>query len=195
MLTTLATILALLLGGLLLVAALALALHPGARASRFGWAVVAGLALSVLGMAAALRPGGAAFPAALMQLAAIVLACALGAASGATPGAPGSSSALGRWGRGMAWLTLIGLPPTYGFHARVALLSAYLGTGWGWLLALGLVATGLLIVAAVREARAPLAGSPRGARALAVVVLIVLIAFLGLYPYLATAGPGAPPSP
>lgn len=195
MLTTSATVLALVIGGLLLLAALVFAIRPGARASRFGWAVVAGLAFSVLGMAAALRPGASgALPAAMMQLAATILAAALGSASGPDAATPEASSALGRWGRGAAWLMLVGLPPTYGFHARVALFTAYLGAGMGWLLALGLVATGVLLLAAVREARTPLAGAPHGARALGVLALLAVTVLLGLYPYLATAGPGAPPA-
>jgi NADH:ubiquinone oxidoreductase subunit 2 (subunit N) len=186
--SSLATGLALGMGGLLLVVATFAALRPGRREASFGWAFVGGLAFVMLAMAAALRvesSGG--LRAALWQLATVLLAGGAGMLSLTSRPESGPPSRLGATGRMVAWLALAGLPPTIGFHAKVFLYGALLGAGWGWAMALAMVASGALLVPALGELRAARAGAPRGAAAAAALLLTAAILLLGLAPYLTLA--------
>jgi NADH:ubiquinone oxidoreductase subunit 2 (subunit N) len=168
------------LGGGLLAASGYFATRPAVGASRFGWAVVAGLAYPLLGLAAAIRSeesGG--LRAAVLLLVTVVLAGLLGAlCQGRT------ASRLGAVGRFAAWLSLIGSPPTVGFHAKLALYFALLHCGWDGITVLALAVSAVTLLPALWELRAPAsAGSLRGAAAVAVVALLALLILLGLHPY------------
>jgi len=176
--------LALALGGGLLLISAYLTARPGAGASRFGWAIVNGLAYAILGMAAAIRTeasGG--FRAALLQLAAVVLAGALAALS-FPRGESRAGEGLGAVGRGLAWFALVGLPPTVGFHAKVTLYRALLVAGWGWMAALAMAVSAALLFPALADLRSSQAEPLRGARAVSVMALIAIMVILGFYPYL-----------
>ncbi len=84
----------------------------------------------------------------------------------------------------LAWLTLIGLPPTLGFHAKLVLYRALAIANFPWALAFALGASWVLLFPALRELRTLRAGpAPRGRVAL-IVTLIALVVLLGLVPYL-----------
>jgi hypothetical protein len=187
--TTTATIssgLALALGGVLLAVSAYFVARPGAKGSAFGWAVVSGLAAAIVAMAAAVHtPASDGFTAAMLHLVTVALAGALAALSlPPRDQEPQVGGGLGAVGRGVAWLTLVGLPPTLGFHAKVMLYRAALTAGWGWVMLLTLAVSLALLLGALREIRAPLAGPLRGARAISVMALIGVIIILGFYPYL-----------
>jgi hypothetical protein len=180
--------LALGIGGLLLVVATGAALRPGRREASFGWAFVGGLAFVMLAMAAATRvENGGGLRAAEWQLATVLLAGGAGMLSLTSRPESGSPSRLGVAGRMVAWLALAGVPPTVGFHARISLYGALLGAGWGWVMALAMVASGALLLPALGELRAARAGAPRGAAAAAALLLTAAILVLGFAPYLTLA--------
>jgi NADH:ubiquinone oxidoreductase subunit 2 (subunit N) len=178
--------LALALGGALLALSASLAARPATRGSHFGWGVISGLACAILGLAAAIRAadsGG--LLAALLHLVTVVLAGALAALS-LPPRSPEptGNTTLGAVGRGLAWLALVGLPPTLGFHAKVTLYRALLIAGWGWMAALAMAISAVLLLPALREIRSFRAGALSGPRAVSVMALIALTVVLGCYPYL-----------
>ncbi len=189
--------LALLLGVVLL----ALATYRAVRGREeegggFGWAVVGGLAYSLLGMAAALRISNSlGLAAALAQLLSVALAVGLGVACApAHADSESGGSKLVPAGRMVAWLTLIGLPPTLGFHAKLLLYRALAMADFPWAVALALGASWVLLLPALRELRSGGAASPPRARVALIVALIALIVLLGLAPYLWlwAGGTGAP---
>ena len=81
-------------------------------------------------------------------------------------------------------MTLIGLPPTPGFHAKILLYRALLLAGWPWATALALAAGWLLLLPALREARTLQPGPAPRIRLLTLALLIALLVILGLFPYL-----------
>ena len=189
---------ALVLGALLLLAAGVLGVRAKGRATGFGWAVVAGLAGAILAMAAALRmdtSGG--LRAALAQLAVVALAALLGGLT-APVAAADTTAPTGRGlatvGRGVAWLALLGLPPTAGFHAKVMLCHSLLAAHMGGGVVLALLAGLVLLRPALGEAHTAQAPLLSPTRALCVVLLIILLVLLGAYPHLAL-GAGAMPEP
>ena len=170
-------------GGLLLVSAY-LAARPAMAASRSGWAVVNGLSYAILGMAAAIRmEGSEGFRAALLQLVTVVVAGALVVLSH-RPGERDAGEGLGAIGRGLAWLALVGLPPTVGFHAKVTLYRALLTAGWGWMAGVAAAVSLVLLLPALSEIRSPRTEPLSGPRAVSVASLIALTVILGFYPYL-----------
>ncbi len=192
-----AALAALALGAALLALTVLFALRRGAGASSFGWAIVGGLAFVLMGMAGALRaPQTLGLPAAAAQLLTVVLAgilgglCAPAAGSGVSRG-----GRLGGVGRFVAWLALIGLPPTPGFHAKLLLYRSLLGAGWPWAMALALGASWLLLFPALREARTVQPGPAGRSRELLVVLFLLLAIILSFYPYgwLPSPSPGAAP--
>ena len=176
----------------LLVIASGLAARPGARSQSLGWGVIAGLAYSALALVAALQdPDTGGLRAGLLQLATVVLAAAI--ASLCRSSNVGESDktpvdAVARVGRIAAWLALVGLAPTLGFHARLLVYRALIGVNWMGLTALAIAANGLLLLPAVGSIRGANIAPVRGARAVAVLVLSALIVVGGLYPGLATWG-------
>ncbi len=180
--------LALAVGALLLAATTYAAVRPGRREASFGWAFVGGLAFVMLAMVAAARvESGEGLRAARWQLATVLLAGGAGMLSLTSRPESGAPSRLGAAGRLVAWLALAGLPPTIGFHAKVSLYGALLGAGWGWVMALAMVASGALLLPALAELRAARAGAPRGAAAAATLLLTAAILLLGFAPYLTLA--------
>ena len=127
-------------GAILLVAATAWAARPrgrsekaettpGAAAARsFAWIVIAGIAYSLLALAAAVRaPETDGLRASILQLLAVLLAGGLGyvAMSGASD-ENGGRSPLASAAVFAAWLSLVGLPPAVGFHGKILVYRALL---------------------------------------------------------------------
>jgi len=179
-----------LLGGIALVAATALGARPRRPGESFAWIVIAGLGYGMLGIAAAVKaPASGGLRAAVVQLAAVVLAAALGSLSASrsaesTP-SPGSGalSAAGQW---LAWLTLVGLPPTIGFHGKLLIYRALLAAAWNPLAALALAGSAAALLIALWAIRSrPAERVPlRGIKAVVTVALILLVLGLGVYPRL-----------
>ena len=146
---------ALAIAAVLVVAATYAALRP--RAASFGWALVGGLAFALLAMAAAARvESGSGLRAAVLQLVTVALAGGAGLL-GASRGEGGTIPPLGRASRMVAWLALVGLPPTIGFHAKVSLYESLLGAGWWWAAALAMIASWALLIPALGEWRSSIA--------------------------------------
>ncbi len=172
-------------GAVVLVAATLLALRPRATAHSFAWVFVAGAAYSILALGAAWRgPGGDGLQAALVQLVSVLLAGALGAAVRSRPqdASDSPSSSLAVVGRALAWLTLVGLPPTVGFHGKILVYRALLAARWEELTVLAMAGSAIALLPALWAIRSPGPAVVRGPRALVTVALIVSILVLGLHP-------------
>ena len=172
------------LGGLLLVIASALAVRRRSQSHSFGWIVVACLTYSILSMAAAMHVRSSdGLRAAVMQFVAVLLAAGLGyLCIPQQTAAPSSPSALATAGRALAWLTLLGFPPTVGFHGKLMVYRAILLAGWPWLLALAMAASLAALLPALWGIRASGSAHPRGVHSLAIVALMLVITVLGVYP-------------
>lgn len=166
-----------------------LAARPGARAQSLGWGVIAGLAYAALALVAALQdPDSEGLRAGLLQLVTVVLAAVIALLchpSEVGEGDEPPANAIARVGRIAAWLALIGLAPTIGFHARLLVYRALLEVDWTGLTALAMAANALLLLPAAWSIRGANLAPVRGARAAAVLVLSTLIVVGGLYPLLA----------
>lgn len=192
------TIIAILVGGGAIAAGTALSIRarPAPLAS-FGWAVAAACGSAVLAAAAGLAvPVSDGLRGAGLQLLAVLLAAALGAlchggpAEGAVQASPVSSI-----GRAVAWLTLIGLPPTVGFHGKILVYRALLAAGWGWLAVLAGAASVAALAPALWAIRPGAAGPAGALRAAIAVALIAAVCLLGLCPQPALEIAGALASP
>ncbi len=188
----------LLVGGLLLLlGATAWAVRPrragrageapeaaAAASSAFTWIVIAGFAYSLLGLAAAVRePGSAGLTAALLQLLAVLLAAALGAASLGAAGEENPPRArVASAGFLVAWLSLVGLPPAMGFHAKLLIYRALLSAGWGWAVAAAMAGSVAALVAAFFAASLYQPSALRGLRVFWVLLLLAVVVALGIYP-------------
>jgi NADH:ubiquinone oxidoreductase subunit 2 (subunit N) len=84
--------------------------------------------------------------------------------------------------RAVAWLTLLGIPPTVGFHAKVMLYRSLLSVGWDGMAALAMAAAAAGVLPALWAIGFPPPLPLKGARAALAVALIALIVILGLYP-------------
>jgi hypothetical protein len=166
-----------------------LAARPRARSQSLGWGVIAGLAYAALALVAALQdPDSEGLRAGLLQLVTVVLAAVIALLchpSHAGQGDEPPANAIARVGRLAAWLALIGLAPTIGFHARLLVYRALLGVDWTGLTALAVAANALLLLPAAWSIRGADIAPVRGARAAAVLVLSTLMVVGGLYPLLA----------
>ena len=180
-------IVAVIVGGVLLVVATVMALRPRAVDGGLGWMVIATSAYCILGLAAALRlPASDGLRAAAMQLLALALVVVLAVQYGPRKGSEEApSQGLASAARAVSWMTLLGLPPTVGFHAKVMLYRALLNAGWGGLAALAIAAAAVGILPALWALSSPPPLPLKGARAIIAVALIVAILVLGLYPQLA----------
>ena len=162
----------------LLVIASGLAARPRARCKRR------------LALVAALQdPDTGGLRAGLLQLATVVLAAAIASlcrSSNVGESDKTSANAVARVGRIAAWLALVGLAPTLGFHARLLVYRALIDVNWMGLTVLAIMANGLLLLPAARSIRGANVAPVRGARAVAVLVLSTLIVVGGLYPGAAT---------
>lgn len=174
-------------GAALLVVSTGLAVRTRTAVAGLGWVAVAGSAQAILALAAALRtPEGEALRAAAFQLLAVAAATALAALcsskTGKTESEAGEPDGLATTGLVVAWLALLGLPPTIGFHSKIAICRALLAEDWtGWV-ALVLAASAACVwpaLSALRSRRLPSLGR---LRALCVLALIALTLLLGLYP-------------
>jgi NADH-quinone oxidoreductase subunit N len=172
-------------GAVLLVAGTALGVRARRSSRRFAWIAIATLAYPLLAGAAALHvPATDGVRAAALQLLATVLAAALGLTVGARPGEGESPprSPLSAAGRALAWLTLVGLPPTIGFHGRILVYRALLGGGWEALTVLALAGGAAALFPALRAIRSPHPAAVGGLRAVLAVALMAGVLALGLYP-------------
>jgi NADH:ubiquinone oxidoreductase subunit 2 (subunit N) len=171
-------------GGGLLAVATALSLRARSAASSFSWMVIAAFACCVLGLAAALHaPGSDGFRAGVVQLVAAALAAAVGVLlTGRKEGEEAPKQTLATAARGVAWLTLLGLPPTLGFHAKVMLYRALLAAEWGSLAALAMAAAAAAMLPAAWALGSPPPLPLKGARALVVAALVAAMIALGCYP-------------
>ncbi|MCJ7750146.1 MAG: hypothetical protein MUQ65_03480 [Armatimonadetes bacterium] len=184
-------------GAILLVAATAWAVRPrrrsekaeeaapGAAAARsFAWIVIAGLAYSLLALAAAVRaPETDGLRASILQLLAVLLAGGLGyvAMSGASD-ENGGRSPLASAAVFAAWLSLVGLPPAVGFHGKVLVYRALLAAGWEWLAIIAVAGTAAALIPAFWALSSYRSGPLRGLRAVLAVALLIAVVLLGLYP-------------
>lgn len=172
-------------GVLLLIIPTALALRPRRVAQAFAWIALAGASCPLLALAAALHvPATDGLRAAVMQLLAVLLAAALGAGFRARPHGndTSSNSSLSAAARAVAWLTLVGLPPTAGFHGRILVYRALLAAGWEELAVLAMVGAAAALLPALWAMRSPSPPAMRGPRAAVAIALMVAILVLGLYP-------------
>lgn len=176
-------------GAALLVVATVLAVRARATAQSFGWIVVAGVAYAVLGMAAALHVRESdGVRASVLQLLTVVLASTVAVlCSNTSQGEKVVGGRLARAGRVVAWLTLVGLPPTVGFHSKVMVYRALLMVGWGWVAVVAMVASAAALLPAVRGIGSPEGAEMRGLRAAGALAGIAAIVLLGVYPQLGFA--------
>ncbi len=176
-------------GAALLVVATVLAVRAPATAQSFGWIVVAGVAYAVLGMAAALHVRESdGVRASVLQLLTVVLASTVAVlCSNTSQGEKVVGGRLARAGRVVAWLTLVGLPPTVGFHSKVMVYRALLMVGWGWVAVVAMVASAAALLPAVRGIGSPEGAEMRGLRAAGALAGIAAIVLLGVYPQLGFA--------
>ena len=177
-------------GAVLLVVATALAMRARRPSRSFAWIAVASIAYPVFGGAAALyQPGTDGLRAAGLQLLAVLLAAALGLSIAARSGEGEDPprSPLAAAGRALAWLTLVGLPPTIGFHGKVLVYRVLLAAGWEGLVVLAMAGGAAALFPAVRAIRSPHPAALGGFRAVAAIVLMACIVVLGLYPGAAIA--------
>ena len=184
-------------GAILLVAATAWAARPrrrsekaeeaatGAAAARsFAWIVIAGIAYSLLALAAAVRaPETDGLRASILQLLAVLLAGGLGyvAMSGASD-ENGGRSPLASAAVFVAWLSLVGLPPAVGFHGKILVYRALLAAGWEWLAVIAVAGTAASLIPAFWALSSYRSGPLRGLRAVLAVALLIAVVLLGLYP-------------
>ncbi len=172
-------------GAVLLVVATALGVRARRSSRSFAWIAIATLAYPLLAGAAALHLRATnLLSAAALQVLAIVLAAALGVTIPARPGEGESPplSPLSAAGRALAWLTLVGLPPTVGFHGRILVYRVLLAAGWEELVVLAMAGGAAAVFPAIWAIRSPHPAALGGLRAVAAMVLMASIVVLGLYP-------------
>jgi NADH:ubiquinone oxidoreductase subunit 2 (subunit N) len=150
----------------------------------FTWIVIAGLSYPLLGLAAAVRaPASAGLTAALLQLLSVLLAAALGAASlGAAAEHESPRRGLATAGLLVAWLSLVGLPPALGFHAKILIYRSLLSAGWGWAAVAAMAGSFAALVPAFLTATLYRPPHPSGVRVLWIALLLAALLILGLYP-------------
>jgi NADH:ubiquinone oxidoreductase subunit 2 (subunit N) len=144
--------------------------------------VAAAYVLFALG--AALRaPDGTGLQAMAFQAGVVLLAAALGWLS-LKPGGAGPGKGLAAVALFIAWLSLLGLPPTAGFHARVLVYRSLLQAGWSGTLVFALAVGAAALVPAFGALALGCPGSVRGGRGFLVILLICALVASGLYPEL-----------
>ncbi len=177
---------ALVFGGAAIVVATVLAVRGRAAAAGLLWVALAGLGQAMLGLAvAAQNPQGDGARAAALQLLTVAAAVALSAACSGSGGDKGEESGSGRLspvGRALAWASLIGVPGTMGFHAKVVLVRALLSVDWSGMSLLVLAAGAAATWPALAALQAPYPGRLRGLRRVVTSVLVGAVLLLGLYP-------------
>ncbi len=173
-----------LVGALLVVLGTGLAVRRRSAAGSFAWAVIAAAACALLCLAAELRaPDSGGLRAAVFQLLTTLLAATLGGMAFAGAGeARAERSGLAAAARGAAWLSLVGLPPTVGFHGRILIYRCLLAAGWPWLTVLAMAASAVAMLPALRGLGAGQTGRVRALPGFAMAVLVILTCLLGLWP-------------
>ncbi len=153
-------------------------------AQEFRWMVLAGVGYVILAScAAASAPRSDGFRAAMLQGAVILLAAALGKLSlGQEDQTQGSGRGLASATLFIAWLALLGLPPTAGFHARVLVYRSLLQAGWTGILSLSLALTAVGLIPALNALALGSPGTLRGGRAVLAILLALALLVTGLYP-------------
>jgi len=174
-----------LLGGVLAVYGIVRAARPRLPADGLAWMVLANGGYVLLGLAAAVRaPQGDGLRGAVFQGGVALLSAALGALSlsGARDVKPRSGRSLASVALFVAWLGLLGLPPTAGFHARVLVYRSLLQNGWhgSLIFALAISVAGLIPAFSALALGCP--GSLRGGRAFLAILLLAALLVIGLYP-------------
>ncbi len=170
-------------GAALLIWATMRALRPRSPGESFAWIVLAGIAYSVMGLAVAMRFSESdGFRASTMQLLAVLLAGTLGGLASSREEAEGTGGGLSRSAIILAWLSLIGFPPTVGFHSKILIYRALLGVQWGWLAVVAMAASAIALAPAFLALSSYRPSRLRGLRAFVVFMLLLAIVVLGLYP-------------
>lgn len=161
--------------------------------------VLAGLGYVLLGLSAAMQAReNLGLRAAVAQMIAVVAAAALGflCQGPAARDTESGSRGLGVVGLFLAWLCLLGLPPTVGFHGKALLYRSLLQAGWSWLYWLALLVNAAGMLPGFRALATSRPRPLRGAAWLLAVLLIAVILVLGLYPGIVVGtGLSAPPLP
>jgi NADH-quinone oxidoreductase subunit N len=182
--TSSAAVMAAILGVALAVYGTICAARPKGPGQGFGWMVIAGSGYLLLALAAALAaPQGDGLRAAAVQACAVLLAAALGGLSFGQP-KDGSSRGKGLAAAALAgaWLTLLGLPPMVGFHARVLAYRSLLQGGWQGTVALALAISAAGLVPAFSALSLGCPGRLRGGRGVVAVLLLLALLVGGMYP-------------
>jgi len=178
--------LALVFGGAVIVAATVLAVRGRSVAAGLWWVALAGLGQAMLGLAVAAQdPQGDGARATALQLLTVATAMVLAAicsGSAASEGDRADTDSLSPVGRCLVWASLIGVPGTMGFHAKVVLVRALLSLDWSGMSLLVLAAGAAATWPALAALRAPYPGRLRGLRRLATYLLVGIVLLLGLYP-------------
>jgi NADH:ubiquinone oxidoreductase subunit 2 (subunit N) len=169
-----------------------LALYGTLRATRpqtparalAGIALAAGAYLLLAVGAAIQLPQGDGLRAAAFQGLTVLLAVALGALSlrRSGEGTSGSGRGLASVALFAAWLCLLGLPPTAGFHARLLVYRALLQAGWSGAFAIALAISVAGLIPAFSAIALGSPGGLRGGRAALAVALLAVLLLVGLYP-------------
>jgi NADH-quinone oxidoreductase subunit N len=179
------------LGAALLVVSLFHALRPRRSPSaRFAWLSLTGGAYALLGLAAWLQaPGSDGLRAALLQLLATLLAAALGGLLFAGAGdSRAKQNGQAPVAVAVACMSLVGLPPTAGFHGKILIYGCLLAAGWPWLTALAVAGGAVALMPALwvlGDCRTRQVG---WTSAIAIIVLVALTFLVGLYPQAGAAG-------
>lgn len=183
-LTSAVAMIASVLGAALALYATIRAARPQAPGQGFGWMVIAGSGYVLLALAAAVAaPQGDGLQAAAIQAGAVLLAAALGGLClGQSKDGSSSGKALAAVVLFGAWLTLLGLPPMVGFHARVLVYRSLLQAGWHGTAAVALAVSAAGLVPAFSALSLGCPGALRGGRAAIAVILLLAALVGGMYP-------------
>jgi len=192
-LTSAVSVTAALIGVVLAAYGTARAARPQTPSQGFAWMALTGVAYVLLALGAAVTdPRGEGLQAAVLQGGAVLLAAALGGLSLGRPEreASGAGTPLAGVALFFAWLSLLGLPPTAGFHARILIYRSLLQAGWSGTLtiALALGVAGLIPAFSAASLGSP--GSLRGGRAVLAVFLLIALLVVGIYPGFGLAAAG-----
>ncbi len=170
-------------GTALLIWATIRALRPRSPGESFAWIILAGIAHSVLTLAISIRsPESDGLRTSALQLLAVLLAAALGGLASSREEAESASGGLSRSAFIFAWLSLLGLPPTIGFHSKLLIFRALLGAQWHLLAIVALATSALTLAPALLALSSYRPSRLRGLRAFVVIILLLAIIVLGLYP-------------
>ncbi len=175
---------------LLALAGVLLAAYSTWRAARrpttsagFGLMALAGSCVVLLPLGAAMAvPSGDGLRAAALQAIVVAVAALLGGLSLRPDPSAGPGRALAGVGLFLAWLALLGLPPTAGFHAHVLIYRSLLQAGWPGTLAIALAVSAAGLVPAFGALALGCSASLKGGRAFLAIMLMCTLLAGGIYP-------------